>query len=75
MNNTDKKNKLVEKGNSKTKGNKWSDIYGKVVVDRKTYTKFVKAFKKNNKRLGKEYQLTLIKAGSEALNLWIEKNG
>ena len=75
MNNTDKKNKLAEKGNSKTKGNKWSDIYGKVVVDRKTYTKFVKAFKKNNKRLGKEYQLTLIKAGSEALNLWIEKNG
>lgn len=76
MNNTDKNNKLVSEkskdNNKKTKT--WKDRYGRAVVDAKTYARFLKAFKKHNKRLGKEYQITLIKAGSEALNLWIEKN-
>lgn len=69
MNNTNKNNKLAE-----TKKRKWSETYGRAVVDVKILSKFKKQIQKHNKGLDRDKQISQVSAGTEALKLWMEKH-
>jgi len=75
MTNSNKSNKLVSSSTGTTKEKrKWSETYSRVVADAKVCAKFKKQLQKHNKGLSGEKQLSQVKAATEALKLWMEKN-
>lgn len=70
-------NKLVKtkaKSNYKKDYKKWSHLYTKLLTDSKIGDKFRKKLVKINKGRDKDKQITQVKAVSEALVMWMEKN-
>lgn len=77
MNQNKQANKLVTAAPAavnKKDYKKWVDLYTKLLADAKIADKFRKKLARHNKGLDKEKQITQVKAVSEALVLWMEKN-